>query len=162
MIIRQAIPADAKKLVELIKHVEDSGTMLFEPGERKTTAEQFKKRIEVADENSAIFLAEEQDRLNGYLFAVGENLIRKSHSVYVAIGVRDGQRGTGIGTKLFTALANWAADKGLHRIELTVMEHNEAGIALYKKMGFEVEGRKRDSLLVDGNYVDELYMAKIL
>lgn len=162
MKIRQAIPADAEKLVELIKRVEDSGTMMFDPGERKTTAEQFQKRIETIDENSAIFVAEEQEGLTGYLFAIGENLVRKSHSVYVAIGVQDGQRGTGIGTKLFSALDKWAVNKGLHRIELTVMEHNEAGIALYKKMGFEVEGRKLDSLLVDGNYVDELYMAKIL
>lgn len=162
MNIRQAMPADAEKLVELIKRVEDSGTMMFDPGERKTTAAQFKKRIEAIDGNSAIFVAEEQEILTGYLFAIGENLIRKSHSVYVAIGVRDGQRGTGIGTKLFNALDSWAANKRLHRIELTVMEHNEAGIALYKKMGFEVEGRKRDSLFVDGNYVDELYMAKIL
>lgn len=162
MNIRQAIPADAEKLVELIKRVEDSGTMMFDPGERKTTAAQFKKRIESIDGNSAIFVAEEQEDLTGYLFAIGENLIRKSHSVYVAIGVRDGQRGTGIGTKLFNALDSWAANKELHRIELTVMERNEAGIALYKKVGFEVEGRKRDSLLVNGNYVDELYMAKIL
>jgi RimJ/RimL family protein N-acetyltransferase len=29
-------------------------------------------------------------------------------------------------------------------------------------MGFEIEGTKRDSLIVDGEYVDELYMAKIL
>ena len=31
-----------------------------------------------------------------------------------------------------------------------------------KKMGFEIEGTKRDSLRVDGVYVDEYYMAKLL
>lgn len=42
------------------------------------------------------------------------------------------------------------------------MTHNLAGIALYKKMGFEIEGRKRHSLRVNGAYVDEYYMSKLL
>jgi RimJ/RimL family protein N-acetyltransferase len=42
------------------------------------------------------------------------------------------------------------------------MAHNEAAIALYQKMGFMVEGTKRDSMRVNGQYVDELYMAKLI
>ncbi len=50
----------------------------------------------------------------------------------------------------------------LDRIELTVMTHNEAGIALYRRQSFEIEGVKKQSLLMDGQYVDEYYMAKLL
>jgi RimJ/RimL family protein N-acetyltransferase len=42
------------------------------------------------------------------------------------------------------------------------MTHNEAGLALYKKMGFKIEGTKKDSLFVDGVYIDEYYMSKLL
>ena len=42
------------------------------------------------------------------------------------------------------------------------MVDNHAGIALYKKMGFEIEGVKKDSLLINDQYVDEYYMSKIL
>jgi RimJ/RimL family protein N-acetyltransferase len=42
------------------------------------------------------------------------------------------------------------------------MVHNEAALALYKKMGFEIEGRKKHSLLINGTYVDEYCMAKLL
>ena len=42
------------------------------------------------------------------------------------------------------------------------MVHNERAIRLYKKMGFEIEGTKKHSLFVNGQYVDEYYMAKIL
>jgi len=42
------------------------------------------------------------------------------------------------------------------------MTHNKAGIALYKKRGFEIEGTKRHSMLVNSHYVDEYYMAKLL
>jgi Acetyltransferases, including N-acetylases of ribosomal proteins len=48
----------------------------------------------------------------------------------------------------------------LTRLELTVMVHNERAIALYKKMGFEIEGTKKRSMRIDGQYVDEYYMAK--
>jgi RimJ/RimL family protein N-acetyltransferase len=42
------------------------------------------------------------------------------------------------------------------------MTHNEAGIALYRRRGFEIEGIKKHSLLLSGRYVDEYYMARLL
>ncbi|MFD0770009.1 hypothetical protein ACFQZ1_14560 [Bacillus sp. CGMCC 1.60114] len=45
---------------------------------------------------------------------------------------------------------------------MTVMVHNEAGIALYKKSGFEIEGIKRHSLMIRGEFVNEYYMAKLI
>lgn len=45
MIIRHIKPADAQALADLIKQVEnESDYMLFEPGERKTSAEAQKKK----------------------------------------------------------------------------------------------------------------------
>lgn len=160
--IRRAVPADAGRLVELIKEVEDSGLMLFEPGERKTKPEQLEKRLEGMDAHSVILTAEEGGALQGYLFAIGDALMRKRHTVYVAIGIREGQRGKGIGTQLFKALELWAREKNLRRIELTVIEHNKAAVALYQKMGFEIEGIKKDSLYINDGYVNEYYMAKII
>lgn len=63
---------------------------------------------------------------------------------------------------MFDYMIQWAKKSQLHRLELTVIEHNEQAVHLYKKMGFEVEGVKRNSLLIDGQYVNELYMAKLL
>lgn len=47
-------------------------------------------------------------------------------------------------------------------LELTVECPNRAAKHLYEKSGFKVEGIKTKSMLVNGNYVDEYYMAKIL
>ncbi len=41
------------------------------------------------------------------------------------------------------------------------MTHNDNGIKLYKEMGFEVEGIKKNSIIIDDRLVDEYYMAKI-
>lgn len=162
MMIRKAVPADAYQLADLMKHVEESDYMLFEPGERKTTAEQLEKRLSAAAEESVVLVAEVESELIGYLFAVGEGIRRKQHSVYIAIGIRENERGKGRGTRLFQAMEEWAKEKGIHRIELTVLEYNRDAIFLYEKMGFEVEGIKRDSLWINGSYANELYMSKLL
>lgn len=56
---------------------------------------------------------------------------------------------------------NWAEEKKITRLELTVICENEVAKRLYEKSGFEIEGIKRKSVLVDGIYLDEFYMAKI-
>lgn len=67
----------------------------------------------------------------------------------------------GVGGQLLQAVLAWANHEAIKRIELTVVSENEAALALYKKIGFEVEGVKRRSLLMDGEYYDEYYMGKL-
>jgi RimJ/RimL family protein N-acetyltransferase len=43
-----------------------------------------------------------------------------------------------------------------------VMAHNHRAIALYECAGFVREGRRVACLLIDGKFLDELYMAMIL
>ena len=165
MIIREARLEDAQQLANLIQQVEnESEFMLFEPGERKLTPE--KQRIMIENiskqKNSTIFVAEDHEKLVGYLMVFGGNAKRTRHSAYLVIGILKEYRGKGIGTKLFRKLESCARERNIHRLELTVMTQNQAGIALYKKMGFEIEGTKKHSLLVNGRFMDEYYMAKIL
>ena len=42
------------------------------------------------------------------------------------------------------------------------MARNHRAIALYDRVGFVHEGRRVDCLLIDGKFLDELYMAMIL
>lgn len=165
MIVRKVLPEDADKLADLIKKVEESNFMLFNPGERKVTGEQLRRhRIELLenDQSSTILVAVDGEELIGYLFSIGSTTRRTAHSVYLVVGVSETARGKGVGTELFCQVEEWAKDRNLHRLELTVMVHNEAAINLYKKMGFEIEGVKKHSLLVDGDFVDEYYMGKLL
>ena len=53
---------------------------------------------------------------------------------------------------------NWL---NIRRIELTVYSDNEAAVALYKKMGFVIEGEGKDFAFRNGRYVDAYYMARI-
>jgi RimJ/RimL family protein N-acetyltransferase len=78
------------------------------------------------------------------------------------IGLLSAYCGRGLGTRLMTQAEAWARAHGLKRLALTVMTHNAAGLGLYHKLGFETEGTARRSLLVDGVFVDEYLMGKLL
>jgi putative acetyltransferase len=65
-----------------------------------------------------------------------------------------------VGSALLGTTLEAAATKGLWRIELVVRADNAAAIALYERHGFELEGRLRDYLVVDGRACDALQMAR--
>ena len=48
---------------------------------------------------------------------------------------------------------------GLHRIALFVFEFNERAMRAYRRCGFVVEGRARESIWRDGRWWDELAMS---
>ncbi|GMA64190.1 GNAT family N-acetyltransferase [Alicyclobacillus fastidiosus] len=165
MKIRQIREDDSENYIELCKRLDqETQFMMLEPDERTINVQQQRDAINslLATGNSMIFVAEDNGKLVGYIGAYGGEFRRNKHKVYIVIGILQEYAGKGIGTSLFTETEKWAREIGVHRLELTVMVHNEAGLALYKKMGFTIEGIARDSMLVDGKYVDEYYMAKIL
>jgi RimJ/RimL family protein N-acetyltransferase len=45
---------------------------------------------------------------------------------------------------------------------VTAPAHNQRAAGLYERMGFSVEGHRAHCLVIDGRFVDELYMAVIL
>ncbi len=165
MIIRTIREDDAEHFLNLCKQLDiETQFMLLEPGERTTTLEEQRDRIALLQryENHTILVAEQDNQLVGYLEASGGTFKRSTHTVYIVIGILQAFTGHGIGTLLFQRLEEWAKQKNIHRLELTVMTHNKEGIALYKKQGFAIEGIRRDALLINGHHIDEYYMSKLL
>ncbi|MBP0726569.1 GNAT family N-acetyltransferase [Bacillus sp. RG28] len=165
MFIREIKVEDAERFVELIKEVESKADfMLMEAGERKITSEQQRKQLEQIEKrnNSTIFVAEQEEKLVGYLIVIGGSARRTKHSAYLVIGILKDYRGCGIGTKLFKQLEEWAKAHNILRLELSVVTQNIVGLSLYKKMGFEIEGTKRNSLIIDNKFFNEYFMAKLL
>jgi len=138
--------------------------MMLEPGERSTSVEEQSRQISgvLLRDNQTILVAEVSGELVGYVAALGGDFRRNRHCAHIITGILQGFCGQGLGTKLFSELEQWARRHGVHRLELTVMAHNDRAINLYRKMGYEIEGSRRDSLLVNGSYVDEYYMGKLL
>lgn len=165
MNIRKIRVSDAEKFTHLLQQVESSSQfMLFEDGERTPNPEEQKQRIIRMEkgQNSTLLVVENNKELIGYLVAIGGSTRRNKHSVYIVIGILKEYRGQGIGTRLFKEMERWAYEHNIHRLELTVVAQNEAGLSLYNKMGFKIEGTKEDSLFIGGKFVDEFYMSKLI
>ena len=163
--IRTARPYDAAALLDLKRQLdEETSFMMYEPGERDSSVQDLARELAAVarSPNSVILLAELGDQLAGYLELTGGSFRRSRATAYVVINVRADAVGRGIGTELLQHAKHWAATHGLHRLELTVMAHNTRAIRLYERMGFSVEGRRSECLLIDGRFIDELTMAVIL
>ena len=87
---------------------------------------------------------------------------RRRHAMVMGISVVPAAQRQGVGSALIQAVCDYA-DRwmGVLRIELTVYVDNASAIALYRKFGFEVEGRHRGYAMRDGAYVDAFAMARI-
>lgn len=78
---------------------------------------------------------------------------------HITIGESDAW-GLGFGTEATQLMLDHAfGSLGLHRIALYVFEFNERAIRAYRRCGFVVEGRSRESILRDGRWWDELAMS---
>ena len=106
-------------------------------------------------------MAEQDNQLVGYLAAQAERLNVTEHSAYLVIGILQAFADQGM-AHIVPKNGRMGQTKNIHRLELTVMTHNTAGIALYKKQGFAIEGTRRHSLLINGQFVDEFYYVKIV
>ncbi len=71
-------------------------------------------------------------------------------------------RGIGLGKAVLRYLIEWAQAMGYEKMVAEVMACNERSLHLFESFGFEREGVRHKQLKVQGNYVDEIMIAKWL
>jgi RimJ/RimL family protein N-acetyltransferase len=162
---REAGPEDAGALLALKGQLDkETSFMLLEPDERDPSVAAQAGHLEGVTRagNSVVIVAEDAGELVGYVELAGGKFRRNRATSHVIIGILARASGQGLGRRLLAEAEQWAAGHGVHRLELNVMAHNSRAIALYERMGFATEGRRRECLLVEGRFADEFYMAKFL
>lgn len=107
------------------------------------------------------FVAVDDGRVVGWCDIAPKMHETLRHSGRLGMGVTASHRGHGIGSALLERTLAAARSRGLTRIELEVRADNTAAIALYRRHGFELEGRLRQFMFVDGVAYDALRMARL-
>ena len=98
----------------------------------------------------------------GEAWLVQEKSPRRSHCGRLAMGVSESCRQQGVGSVLLAEILNYSDNwLNLKRLELEVYTDNEAAICLYKKFGFEIEGKGSNYAYGDGRFLDAFYMSRI-
>ena len=106
---------------------------------------------------------------------VGEGTIRRMsptrlrHIAHIGLSVHPDSQQLGLGRALMNAMLDWARTvrdpklPNLARIDLAVFADNTRAVALYRSLGFEVEGvRTRFIRYEDGRETDDLIMALMI
>jgi len=165
LIIRPVDLDDARSFIHLQQDIDsESDFMLFGKDERKMSVQSIRKRIGEwkKSDNSRMFVGILNGEFAGFVAVVSGPSPRASHRASIVIGVRKAYYGQNVGTSLMSKAESWAQEVGISRLELTVIESNQSALALYKKMGYTVEGTRINSLFINGEYVNELYMGKTI
>lgn len=85
--------------------------------------------------------------------------INASAELSIMIGEKQ-YRSKGIGTEAtFMMINHGFKNLNLHRIYLTVLQHNEPATRLYKKIGFTIDGVHRQAIFKNGIYNDVVVMS---
>jgi RimJ/RimL family protein N-acetyltransferase len=101
---------------------------------------------------------EYRDRLVG---ATRLNISHNDRRARFAIGMYSTEfTGIGLGTEAAILVLGYAfTDLQLHRVDLRVIAYNRRAISSYEKVGFSLEGRERETVLVNGEWHDDLIMS---
>lgn len=84
-----------------------------------------------------------------------------SRNAEIGIIINSPQKG--IGTAAVSSVLDIAKnDFGMHKIYAKVLEDNRAGLALFRRLDFELEGKLSEDRFFNGSWMNNLILAKFL
>ncbi len=165
--LREARREDAADVVALFRAVLEEGRyFITEPGEyRGRAGEEARVILRYAGRDDGLYLVARREAdggLAGVCTVRAGHLRRTRHVGRLEVFVARQDRGRGLGRALLEAAVDWAeANPGMRKLSLAVFEDNARAVALYRSLGFEVEGRRVGEYQeADGRLRDDLIMAR--
>lgn len=166
MQIRSADKSDAEAiLAHCRKAFGETDFLMTEADEFNLTIEEevagLEQSIRTGD---LILLAEVDNEVIGMLNFRRSKSKKVNHLGYFGITIQKKHCNQGLGSKMMEQFLKWAQEEpGLEKVCLEVFSYNQRAIHLYKRFGFQEEGRKIKHIKrSDGSYADELMMSKFV
>ncbi len=104
-----------------------------------------------------MFVADDGGRIVGWCDVRRESIPIYAHEGVLGMGLLPDYRGRGLGERLIRATLDAARVTGFERVSLTVYGRNTRAAALYRKVGFAMEGIRLRGKKLDGVY-DDVHM----
>jgi len=159
VLVRMLKLEDNEKLVEMYAFLSSEALRWAMPPYTRETIERWLGNLQ----NLIAMVALDGDRIVGHAQITKFVRPRRMGTADLLIYLHQDFHSVGLGTAMLTRLLELAKRDGLHRLNVDVMAENKAAVRLYEKLGFKVEGVKREAYLgEDGRYHDELIMGLIL
>ncbi|GGA39546.1 GNAT family N-acetyltransferase [Psychrobacillus lasiicapitis] len=165
LIIREAELEDARPFIKLQETIfSETDFMLYGKSDIQMTVQRIRKNFTSwkNESNSILLLAIMNGQYAGYVQFTGGPAPRALHRASVVIGVTQEFSKKGIASSLMLHGEKWAKEAGISKLELSVIKENLNAQKLYRKLGFENEGDRKNALIINGHFVDEYYMGKLI
>lgn len=160
VILGHLVPADKEPLFDWINNAElVRYNAPFRPVDWQSHSSWFDN---IGKDSSRIIFAirtKADPRIIGIIQLFAIHSVHRSAELIMRIGNEE-DKGKGYGTEAVFLLMKFAwNDLNLTRVFLHVFADNARAIAVYKKAGFEEEGRLRGAAFINGEWKDMLLMA---
>ncbi len=167
VVIREAVPGDAEQIIAHMQSMshEPSNTIITGPGEFTVTVEEERVLIEeyAQTPNAVMLVAEADGKIICLSDCRGGKRRAVRHAARLGISVHQDWRDQGVGSATMARLVEWATQNPIiTRLELEVFTDNPRAVHVYEKLGFQIEGCKRQAVVKDGQYHDTYVMALLL
>ncbi len=137
--------------------------MLYEPGERTTTVIEQAQILAsfVSADNKVMLVLSEHDEIAGFIVGIGQPANRNKHVLYCVIGIQLSATGQGFGKNDVCA---GGVGQGARLYPYGVERHVSQcpGWCAIPRLRIRGGRVKRNTMRVDGAYVDEYMMAKLI
>lgn len=148
--IRLAKEEDLKVVNAIRKEVFDLHVKgrpdIFQPNWAEKEQMEYLKTF-LSDDNLLLYVCERQKIILGYAMIEKKEKFESVYSKHRKwceigdFGVKETERGKGVGTELFDFIKREIKSLGYQRLELNVWEFNQSAIHFYEKNGFEISRR---------------------
>lgn len=102
-------------------------------------------------------------KVAGYLgYHSPSPLVTNHHVLEIDIGIDLPFQGLGVGKRLLERAEEIFKEKGVKKLSLRVLETNKGAIRFYQKCGFLEQGRLINEFFIEGKYVNDVLMYKLL
>lgn len=139
----------------------ESPWLVARAGERRETGSWILLRMLVSGGLKTLVAKDADGRMVGYISVIFPRFRKLRHNAYIVLSVRASCQNKGLGTQLIRAAEKLARRHGATRVELEVFSKSPS-VRLYRRLGYEEEGRKRGHVENDDGPDDFIFMAKFL
>lgn len=164
-IIRPAELDDARSILNLQTQFNlDNGIFFCDHLTIPHTTQSMRKKISQwnSTKSGHLLIAVVEGAIGGVIQVVGSASPSMKHRGEIILGILPEFEHQNIDLALLENAELWARKNMISRIEISVLKANTRTVERFEKIGFSVEGIRKNALYIDGFFEDELYMGKIL
>lgn len=164
-IIRAIEASDARSFIHLQEEIFQQTDFMYNmENELDLTVQQLRKDLINWKQlkNRTILLCILNGNFAGYAVIHGYKHSKAKHVASVRLAVKEEHQRQGIGSELMKAVEQWSKQRDISRLEVSVMEHNDCALHLFKKLNFKQEGIRQNAIKLNGTFINEYSLSKIL